>query len=119
MNIFETKKGAEQSMEIRLSPEEWEAVRQAADRAHQETDDFVRSVIRDQVNRGELERARQLLEEAFNSLRGMVKESESLSGVSDRDKELFLSAIEGVGWGVQMFLPKRLAELRRSPKNQG
>lgn len=116
MNLSETKKDAEQSLEIRFTTEEWEALQRTAGRAQQETDEFVRATIRDQVNGGELIRARQLLEEAFNSLRGMVEESENLSGLNDRDKELFLSAIEGVGWGVQMFLPKRLAELRRSPK---
>ncbi|MFD1433836.1 hypothetical protein ACFQ5F_02720 [Kroppenstedtia eburnea] len=116
MNLSETKKDAEQSLEIRFTTEEWEALQRTAGRAQQETDEFVRATIQDQVNGGELIRARQLLEEAFDSLRGMVEESENLSGLDDRDKELFLSAIEGVGWGVQMFLPKRLAELRRSPK---
>lgn len=116
MNLSEMKKDAEQSLEIRFTTEEWEALQRTAGRAQQETDEFVRATIRDQVNGGELIRARQLLEEAFDSLRGMVEESENLSGLDDRDKELFLSAIEGVGWGVQMFLPKRLAELRRSPK---
>ncbi|PTX53670.1 hypothetical protein C8P63_12833 [Melghirimyces profundicolus] len=99
---------------INLTPEEWETVRKAAARGNREVEDWVREAVLDRAEGGEWERARRLVDEFLEALNRVVEESENLADLSEEDRRMFLAAVNGVGRGYRMFMPKIMAELNDS-----
>ncbi|GGE20324.1 hypothetical protein GCM10011571_22870 [Marinithermofilum abyssi] len=76
-------------------------------------------ILQDRLNNGEFHRVRDILSQFSRTLNSVVKDAETLSHLSDEDKQLFLAAVTGALRASHMLVPKMVMELQhRRPEKR-